>query len=157
MLLESIVPYGTGMGALRETTHLQTTWKAKQPKTTSHNRPVCHSKVAHKSLKVAHNYTLRVQVPNHKVSTQNHNYDHQHGNPKNPIVRYFGPPDTGHLLSRYLPVKGFENRTDQVGSEDDFYLMRSFIGNEELCSSARPPVDEMLTACRNPRNHGSIV
>ena len=34
---------------------------------------------------------LRVQVPNHKVSTQNHNCDSLYGNPKYPMVRYFGP------------------------------------------------------------------
>ena len=35
--------------------------------------------------------SLRVQVPNYKVSTKNHNYDSEYGNPKYPIVRYFGP------------------------------------------------------------------
>ena len=35
--------------------------------------------------------SLRVQVPNHKASTQNHNYDSQYGNPKYPIARYFAP------------------------------------------------------------------
>ena len=32
---------------------------------------------------------LRVQVPNYKVSTQNHNYDSKYSNPKYPIIRYF--------------------------------------------------------------------
>ena len=36
-------------------------------------------------------HTLRVQVPNHKVSTQSLNYDSLYGNPKYPMVRYFGP------------------------------------------------------------------
>ena len=36
-------------------------------------------------------YTLRVQGPNYKVSTQNHNYDSKYRNPKYPIVSYFGP------------------------------------------------------------------
>ena len=34
---------------------------------------------------------LRVQVPNYKISTPNHNHDSQHGNPTHPTVRYFGP------------------------------------------------------------------
>ena len=36
-------------------------------------------------------FPLRVQVLNCKVSTQNHNDESQYGNPKYPIVRYFGP------------------------------------------------------------------
>ena len=35
--------------------------------------------------------TLRVQVPNYKVSTQHHNYDSEYGDLEYPILRYFGP------------------------------------------------------------------
>ena len=36
-------------------------------------------------------FSLRVQVPNYKVSTQNHNYDSKYGNPTYSIFGSFGP------------------------------------------------------------------
>ena len=54
--------------------------------------------------------TLRVQVLNHKVSTPNHNDDSEYGNPKYPMVRYFGPlGDLGEWLG---PWNGGSRRAD---------------------------------------------
>ena len=46
---------------------------------------------------------LRVQVPNYMVSTQNHDYTSEYGNPKYPMVGYFG--SSGSYFSSHVRKK----------------------------------------------------